>query len=187
MSKQPTIGKWYFVLTGIGFIGIFFTISSNKKTGGLIIYGLNQDKKNDIYRKDLGLHLGSDEQIDCEFQLINTSDQTIKIEACRPLQPCCSSIGPLADQVHSLKSIRVPLTLNARNRIGPARYQFIITTSDSKKPVLLIDVHVTLLPQVAVEDVTQSEGSTGDLNTRMLLCREDFSMTRGLSRLELLA
>ena len=88
--------------------GIVFNILS-RQTNSIILMDYNYNKETNTHQKNLGILFGNTAQISHDITLINLSDKPIELLEARPLQPCCSSIGPLSNQVLARQSIIVPI------------------------------------------------------------------------------
>lgn len=132
---------------------------------------------------DLGVVLARGQTITHQFTLNNPSAQPLPILGAEPLTPCCSSIGPLPESVPARGSIDIPITFKPGSQTGRRQVTFVVRTGDSANPTRLFTLLASLVPEVEVELLDNSDtslllGQTGKQRLRVT-CRRAGDEGRG--------
>ena len=92
-----------------------------------------------------------------EFVLENPTDQLVRIVRGIAFTPCCSDIGPLPEAIPPGESVAVPVEFRPGNQGGRRRVQFAVATDSPEMPSRLFSLHATLVSEVDVERLPDSD------------------------------
>ena len=99
---------------------------------------------------DFGTILSHGQTLHHEFELENKSDQPLALFGASAMTPCCSSIGPLPNEIPPRGRVSIPVEYKPGQRTGPGRVAFVVHSGSDGRREIRLNISATLVSDLEI-------------------------------------